>query len=397
MARLLVTHTMHFVRGADGGVYVPLTAVAYPFWQRYLGIFDEVCVAARMSRAAHVPQSHARADGPGVSFADLPDFYGPWQYARVRSRLGAMIRRIVDEHDHFCLRVPCWIGTLVWRELLRRGQPYGVEVVGDPRDSLSRGAVRSVVRPVAQWSAVRALKAQCRNAAAAAYVTREALQRRYPAAPGTFTTHYSSIDLGPEAVADQPRADFTAAHRLIFVGTLEVLYKAPDVLLRALAMCSRRDIQLTMVGDGRERPGLERLARELGIADRVAFRGMLPAGAPVRAALDAADVFVLPSRQEGLPRAMIEAMARGLPCIGSTVGGIPELLPPEDLVPPEASDTLARKIEAFLADPTGLAARSRRNLELSREYLIDTLAVRRGEFYRAILKSRQRQQTVSRS
>ena len=65
------------------------------------------------------------------------------------------------------------------------------------------------------------------------------------------------------------------------------------------------------------------------LRDRVRFRGQLTTPVDVRAELDRADLFVLPSRQEGLPRAMIEAMARALPCIGSSVGGIPELLQPK--------------------------------------------------------------------
>src|SRR5439155_26719861 len=103
----------------------------------------------------------------------------------------------------------------------------------------------------------------------------------------------------------------------------------------AVAECRQAglDVTLDIVGDGRFRPELDRLAAELGIREQVCFRGQLPAGEPVRARLDAADLFVLPSRSEGLPRAMVEAMARALPCIGSNVGGILELLAPEDLAP----------------------------------------------------------------
>ena len=61
--------------------------------------------------------------------------------------------------------------------------------------------------------------------------------------------------------------------------------------------------------------------------------------------LDAADVFVLPSRQEGLPRAMIEAMARSLPCVGSDVGGISELIP-DWVVPPNDPQALALKFSS---------------------------------------------------
>jgi glycosyltransferase involved in cell wall biosynthesis len=81
---------------------------------------------------------------------------------------------------------------------------------------------------------------------------------------------------------------------------------------------------------------------------------------------------------------MIEAMARGLPCIGSSVGGIPELLPPEDMVPPADVPSLARKIREVLADPARMARMSARNLEKSRQYEEQTLHERRTVFYRYV-------------
>jgi glycosyltransferase involved in cell wall biosynthesis len=229
------------------------------------------------------------------------------------------------------------------------------------------------------------MRAQCRTAAATAYVTRQALQQRYPPAPGAYTTYYSSIELPAHALIDEARSDFGGASRLVFVGTLAVLYKGPDVLIRALASLARPDLRLTMVGDGRARPQLERLAADLQVSERVTFAGRLAAGEPVRAALDSADTFVLPSRQEGLPRAMIEAMARSLPCIGSTAGGIPELLAAEDLVPPNDTEALASKIAEFLDDPARLARAARRNLEAAREYVTDGIEARRNEFYQVVL------------
>jgi glycosyltransferase involved in cell wall biosynthesis len=78
---------------------------------------------------------------------------------------------------------------------------------------------------------------------------------------------------------------------------------------------------------------------------------------------------------------MIEAMARALPCIGSTVGGIPELLPPEDLVPPGTAVALAAKIQQMLRDPRRMARMSARNLAAAAEYRQEALWGRRVEFY----------------
>jgi len=83
------------------------------------------------------------------------------------------------------------------------------------------------------------------------------------------------------------------------------------------------NIRLLLVGDGPERALLERRAAKLGIADIVIFAGTQPDPAPYLAALD---VFVLPSVSEGLGLSIIEAMAAGLPVIGSSAGGIPEVV-----------------------------------------------------------------------
>jgi glycosyltransferase involved in cell wall biosynthesis len=173
---------------------------------------------------------------------------------------------------------------------------------------------------------------------------------------------------------------------LIIVGTLAQLYKAPDILIEAVGACVQEglDLELVLVGDGKHRQELELQAADCGLNGHVRFLGQLPAGDAVRAQLDQADLFVLPSRQEGLPRAMIEAMARALPCIGSTVGGIPELLLAEDLVPPDDAPALARKIREVVTDSTRMAHMSARNLKKAQEYRDEVLRERRTAFYRFV-------------
>jgi glycosyltransferase involved in cell wall biosynthesis len=164
---------------------------------------------------------------------------------------------------------------------------------------------------------------------------------------------------------------------------MEVLYKAQDVLIRACGLCVAHglDLHLVLVGDGKMRRGLEILANKVGIAGRTTFAGQLSCEEEVTQALDQADLFVLPSRAEGLPRAMIEAMARGLPCIGSNVGGIPELISPESLTPPDDAPALAAKIEEVLRMPGRMRQMSEENLERISMYSEEVLTGRRRTFY----------------
>ncbi|HEY9662952.1 MAG TPA: glycosyltransferase, partial [Allocoleopsis sp.] len=76
------------------------------------------------------------------------------------------------------------------------------------------------------------------------------------------------------------------------------------------------------------------------------------------------------------------AMARGLPCIGSRVGGIPELLSVDDLVPPNDAPALANKISEVLIDPVRLATMSARSCEQAKQYKREVLRDRRITFYR---------------
>lgn len=100
--------------------------------------------------------------------------------------------------------------------------------------------------------------------------------------------------------------------------------KNHSLLLRSFARVqSETPVYLWLIGDGELRPAMEQLAQELGVADRVRFWGVRSDVADI---LNAADIFVLPSKWEGNPLSVMEAMATGLPVVATAVGGVPELV-----------------------------------------------------------------------
>jgi glycosyltransferase involved in cell wall biosynthesis len=384
--RVLVTTESRFDRTPDGACW-NVGSASYEFWRRYLDAFDEVCVVARLRDVTHTPRGVVRVDGPHVSVAPLPYYIGPWGYLRRYRALRRTARAVIRTDDAVIVRAPGVAAALIVAQLGKMGRPFGIEVVGDPLDVFAPGGVRSALRPFLRRVLPRTLRRQCASACAAAYVTADSLQRRYPAGPATFVTTYSSIDLSENAFVREPRPVrvLNGSRRLVFVGSLEQLYKGPDVLIDTADAIVRSgvDLQLTLIGDGKHRPELEARVGE-ALAGRVRFLGHLPAGDSIRRQLDDADVFVLPSRTEGLPRALIEAMARGLPCVASDVGGIPELLSPSERVPPGDVEALAAKLLELLRDPERLARLSRDNLRKARDYHVDALRPRRQAFYRAV-------------
>ena len=371
-----------FARTPDGRVWAPgpfLSAV----WPRYLEVFSHLRVLARIQDVPAVPHDWQIADGEGVTFTAVPYYVGPWQYLLRFRQVASALRRAVGPEDAVILRVPSTIAGLLAVFLRKRRHPFAVEVVGDPYEVFAPQAMRHPLRPFLRWWTPRQLRGLCARAAAALYVTDRSLQQRYPCP--AYCVSASNVELREDALRLGPRR-FDPSQKvfvLATVATLEQLYKGPDVLIDAVAECLRGhlDVRLIIVGDGKHRRALEARALRAGAADRIVFRGHLASRAAVRDVLDEADLFVLPSRTEGLPRALIEAMARALPCIGSAVGGMPELLPPEDLVPPGDVMALAGKVRGVLGDAERLERMSARNLEKVQAYREQVLQVRRTAFY----------------
>lgn len=158
--------------------------------------------------------------------------------------------------------------------------------------------------------------------------------------------------------------------RMLFVGRI-VHQKGLDLLLQALSQLGDRNWQLDFVGDGPRVEKLTQLAAQLGLADRVNFRGWL-SRAELPSALSAANLFVYPSRHEGMPNAVLEAMASGLPVLSTRIAGNEELVTEETgvLVPSNDPDALRAALEALLPDAAGrermgAAARKRAAAEYS--------------------------------
>jgi glycosyltransferase involved in cell wall biosynthesis len=394
--KILVTIEQRFSRGPDKHIYGDGPA-KYSSWSNYLEVFDEVVVLARAAERSEISQQEARTDGPSVSFIALPNYSGPWEYLKSFPELKARVREAIMQTDAYILRVPSLVGRLAWREITRMGRPYALEVVGDPWDALGPGTLRSVFRPVFRRVGANELQRMCRNAIAVHYVTQQALQRRYPPGPESYSVGFSDALMDsafalPDALTLRfRRIEDSAARignsknalRIGFIGSLARMYKGPDLLLRAARLCLRRglNLEVAMVGTGRHTGEIQALAKQLGIEDRTRLLGQLPSGKPIFDFLDSIDLFVMPSRAEGLPRALLEAMARACPCVGSAVGGIPELLALTDLVPAGDAAALAGKIMEVAGNPQRMKGMAQRNLEKATEFSPENLKEVRRDFF----------------
>jgi glycosyltransferase involved in cell wall biosynthesis len=220
------------------------------------------------------------------------------------------------------------------------------------------------------------------------------------APPGRVELVYHGLDLGrfppqpeiqPVATVARDGCDAGAPVRILSVGRL-VEKKGTDVLLAALArLPAALHWRLTLVGGGPLRRKLQRRARALGIAERVAWRGML-AQQELLAQYREADLFVLASRiarggdRDGLPNVLMEAQSQGLACVASDLPGIAELVEhgvTGELVAPQSAEALAQALAASIADPQrraalGAAGRARLGAQFALEPNIERLARKFG-------------------
>jgi colanic acid/amylovoran biosynthesis glycosyltransferase len=197
-------------------------------------------------------------------------------------------------------------------------------------------------------------------------------------APGLPASGAEVVRLGVDCSALLPRThstDETGVVRIVCTGRM-VAAKGHRILLEALAAAAQplaakgMRVACVLIGDGPERPALETLSHRLGMGDSIRFAGAQAHGETL-AQVAEADIFVLASFAEGLPVALMEAMALGVPCISTMIAAIPELIHNRDnslLVPASNVEALSAAVIELAADPVlrhSLGRRARKTVEES--------------------------------
>lgn len=163
--------------------------------------------------------------------------------------------------------------------------------------------------------------------------------------------------------------------------------KGADVLIDALPHLAGLPYRVVVVGDGPERDAVTRRAADLGVAERVDWRGAMPQAGR---RMPAFDVFVLSSRTEGTPVTLLEAMAAGVPMVATSVGGVPDAVSPAEalLVPSEDPRALAAAIRAVHDDAAAAAARAARaRLRLETDHAPGPWLDAYEDLYRRVLRA----------
>ena len=346
---------------------------------RYRHLADEVTFAVRCLAQEPVPWF---SDATVACIPDVKHGLGMTRYYTARRA----VERLVDRHDLVVARLPSLMGSWALRQAWRTRKPVLVEFVGCPWDALwNHSALGKFLAPFF-FLKNRFLM---RRSEYTVYVTGTFLQERYPSAGASIAC--SNVEIVPvsrpilaQRLERMQEGAFAENCTLATVAALDVPYKGQHLVIEALGYL--RDAGLKpryrLIGGG-DPFRLERLAARLGVRDQVEFLGPLP-HAQVLEALDSVDIYLQPSRQEGLPRALIEAMSRGCAALGSGAGGISELLDPACIVKPLSPLAIAAAIQG--KGPDFWAGQAERNWVVSHDYTFEGLDARRKGFYDRFLR-----------
>lgn len=280
-----------------------------------------------------------------------------------------VIRRIVagEGYDlvHVHTAVAAFVTRLALRGLRRTGRPQVIytahgynfdQTVPTPQ----RLAFLALERLAARWTDYQVVINRTDEAAALRYRLAPRERICYMPGIGVDLSHYSDAQVSTaELQALRAELGLQTGERVVLMVAEFIPRKRHADMLRAFARLELPDVRLVLVGRGPLMEPTRALAAQLGIAEHVLLLGQRQ---DIPSLLRAATLLVLPSQQEGLPRSILEAMALGVPVIGSDIRGIRDLIDGGAgmLVPVGDDERLAQALAYMLAHPEAAQAMARR-------------------------------------
>lgn len=295
-------------------------------------------------------------------------------------------KRIITEEvakaDAVIAYVPSDEGYYARAEAEKRGIPCLFVAIGCPWDAYwNHGVKGKLLAPIAFFK----MKINMKRAQHIIYVTQEFLQRRYPTngksvgVSNVIIREINDINL-QNRIEKINQTNFEKGHeiKIATCAGIDVKYKGQDDVIKAISeLKGEYNIHYYVAGPG-NKIYLEEVAKKCGVSDRIHFLGNLTYN-EVLNLQSTVDIYIQPSKQEGLPRAVIEAMSMATPCIGSNTAGIPELLPSECIFKRGNITDIVRHIRSLL-NRQSLIEMAKSNFEKAKEYSFDVLEKRRNEF-----------------
>lgn len=359
-----------------------LSSKAYSIYKRYADAFGKIVLCSRFVELNELEK--------GLTKVDFIEDVIPIN-SLTKSLLGrynSTIEEKIKLCDLVIGRLPS-ITAYKAADIAKKNHiPYLAELMCDGWDPYwNHGLSGKIIAPYMHLK----MKKVTYNADFAIYVTEKYLQNRYPcASPSTNASNVLIKTVDDEVLMKRLNKinEMSLDVKEIAVMTtasIDLLSKGQRYVVRAMGELKNKGIivKYHLVGGGKKEHLIYE-AEKAGVKDQLIFKGELTLD-EVYQELDKIDIYIQPSLQEGLPRAVIEAMSRACPCIGANTAGIPELLDDECIAKRHSGADIARALEAMLAK--GLETYAVANFEHSKDYLESNLNARRNNYF-SIVKSK---------
>ena len=263
-----------------------------------------------------------------------------------------------------------------------------IEQVGCPFDSLWNygGLSGKILAPLFYLANKRAIK----KADYVIYVSEKFLQNRYPTKAKNISCSDVNLEEFDQSILEKRLKKIETSHmtlKLGMIGSLDINFKGHEQAIKVLPLLtdSFKSVELHILGAGNKSKWVD-LAHSLGVSSSIFFDGTLPSGRAVYNWMDSLDIYLIPSLQEGMPRALIEALSRALPAIGNNVGGIPELISADYIIQKKDYKSLAKKISLLATNKDKMKEQAIANFYHAHKFEKNLLETKKDKFYSEILE-----------
>ena len=376
-----IRFTSEAVVGISNGNYYKTGFGA--FIERYK-YFGDVIFGAYKREVLLSKQSQLQIEGVRFEFFDKENSLLNFVANRKRNKLH--MKRCVRDADIVVAHLPSPIGMLAIEYAKKYGKPYFIGVVGCTWDACWNYNWKGKIVAFPYYISMRRA---IRKAKYVFYVTQKFLQRRYPNTGVSIGCSNVEIsEISEKILSERLRViaslNLKSTVNLVTIAAVNVRYKGQEYVIKALKKLNNDlgfKFHYYLIGGG-DNTFLQNLTKQLKLEEYVHFVGPIPHEL-IWEYLDKMHVYVQPSKQEGLPRALIEAMSRALPSFGSRTAGIPELLPEDCIFDNGNVNEIVSLLSSLTTDKMKEYAKI--NFDKSKEYTSDVLTERRKRFFDTIL------------
>jgi len=364
------------------------------FIERYLEIFEDITIFARVddiNAKEAEKNNYNKISGNNTNFLELPDFRGIKSLILNLVKIISKFKYNYNNYNCIMFRAPSPLSLLLYR-FVRNNKIIGVEfVMGADNFFAKKGIINKSLNKFIDNEA----KNLCLKANGVSYVTSNYLQQKYPSYSikyseddKHFDCHYSSVKLEDYNYVkkDWNKNDIPKEFKIIHIGYMDSNRKGHKILIKSIKNVIQQgySIKAIFIGDGKMKEEFIELADNLNIKNKINFFGATNNKKLIVDFLKKSHLFVLPSKSEGLPRVIIEAMAASTPCIASNADGIPELVDDEFIIESNLPKDYANKIIELINNWPKMIEVSRSNYKKSLEFHKDKLKNKRNSFYKKL-------------